>query len=84
LQIRAIAERWPARIERKKNRIRRRRVRKERLLEIRTKRKVRAWKSQITHVGNKAVNMVKEYYADPTSVTLADWNKFIKRNFGKL
>jgi hypothetical protein len=32
----------------------------------------------------KVVHMVKKYYADPTSITLEDWDKFIKRNFGKL
>jgi hypothetical protein len=32
----------------------------------------------------KVVHMVKKYYANPTSITLEDWDKFIKRNFGKL
>jgi hypothetical protein len=55
-----------------------------RIKQIRTKRKVKAWKNEITHVGKKVVHIVKKYYADPTSITLEDWDKFIKRNFGKL
>jgi hypothetical protein len=55
-----------------------------RIKQIKAKRKVKAWKNEVTHVGRKVINMVKKYYADPTSITLVDWDKFTKRNFGKL
>jgi hypothetical protein len=76
LQFCAIADRWPARIERVKKIIRhnnsiaaRKAARREqRIKHIQTQRKVKAWKNQISHVGKKVFDMVQKYYANPTSV----------------